>query len=175
MPLPRFMVLGGEAVAAAVIVLEAVAAFGLVWERRRGGAGWWAALRSVDRLVPARVRRIMAFDLKGLVSVGLLLVRRRHGVPPGAGGLAYAGGQLTFQLAFLFVMVLEAAVAKLFSSVRVARNFNESGRVKVEGERLSVAISAQTNVVVELSERADRRGPSAGWTGLRADDPFLRR
>ncbi|MFI0405383.1 hypothetical protein [Actinomadura sp. 3N508] len=212
-PLPRLVVVTGEALVTAVIALEAIAAGRLVWERRRDGAGWGDALRSVNRLVPERVRRIMAFDMKGLVSVVLLVVRRRHGVPPGAVGLPYAGGQLTLQLAFLFAMVVEAAVAEmllrgvgaaegvrslvlvvdlysilvvvaiiaacvtrphvlsddelrvrygaffdlrvprdLLSSVRVARNFNESGMVRVEDERLSVAVASQTNVVVELSE-----------------------
>ncbi|MFI0484194.1 hypothetical protein [Actinomadura sp. 9N215] len=236
-PLPRSVVLAAEAVVAAVIVLEVAAAGLLVRERRRDGAGWWAAFRSVDRLVPERVRRLMAFDFKGLVSVGLLLVRRRHGVPPGATGLPYAGGQLTFQLAFLFAMVVEAAVAELLlrgigaaeglrtvvlvvdlysilvvvaivaacvtrphvvsdeelrvrygaffdlrvprgliSSVRLARNFNESGMVKVKDDRLSVAVSAQTNVVVELSEPIVAVRPLGGRATVRtirffADDP----
>ncbi|TDB82848.1 hypothetical protein E1264_30910 [Actinomadura sp. KC216] len=212
-PLPRLVVVAGEALVTAVIVLEVIAACRLVWERRRDGAGWRDALRSVDRLVPERVRRIMAFDMKGLVSVVLLVVRRRHGVPPGAVSLPYAGGQLTLQLAFLFAMVVEAAVAEmllrgvgadegvrslvlvvdlysilvvvaiiaacvtrphvlsddelrvrygaffdlrvprdLLSSVRLARNFNESGMVRVVDERLSVAVASQTNVVIELSE-----------------------
>ncbi|TDD39779.1 hypothetical protein E1287_02985 [Actinomadura sp. KC06] len=236
-PLPRVAVLAGEVVVAAVIVLEVAAACLLVRERRRDGAGWWAALRSVDRLVPERVRRIMAFDLKGLVSVALLVVRRRHGVPPSAVGLPYSGGQLSFQLAFLFAMVVEAVVAEvllrgigadeglrsvvlvvdlysilvvvaiiaacvtrphvlsddelrvrygaffdlrvprgLISSVRLARNFNESGMVKVKDERLSVAVSAQTNVVVELSEPIEVVRPLGGRATVRtvrffADDP----
>lgn len=179
----------------------------------------------------------MAFDLKGLVSVGLLLVRRRHGVPPGAVGLPYAGGQLTFQLAFLFAMIVEAVVVELLlrgvgadeglrsvilvadlysilvvvaiiaacvtrphvlseeelrvrygaffdlrvprgqiSSVRVSRNFNESGLVKVQGEKLSVAVSAQTNVIVELTEPIVAVRPMGGRATVRtirffADDP----
>lgn len=38
------------------------------------------------------------------------------------------------------------------SSLRVARNYNETGMVRVRDGRLSVAVAGQTNVVVELRE-----------------------
>ncbi|MEU8796118.1 hypothetical protein [Spirillospora sp. NPDC048819] len=196
-----------------------------------------AAFRSVGRLVPGPVRRVVGFDLKGLVSLALFVVRRRHGVPPGAVPVSYAGGQLTVQLAFLFVMALEAVGAELLlrgldapsglhavilmvdlysvlivlaviaacvtrphvvsddelrirygaffdlrvpreriASVRLARNFNESGMVRVEDERLAVAVSSQTNVVVELDEPITAVRPLGRRAEVRtirffADDP----
>lgn len=196
-----------------------------------------AAFRWVGRLVPGPVRRVVGFDLKGLVSLALFVVRRRHGVPPGAVPVSYAGGQLTVQLAFLFVMALEAVGAELLlrgldapsglhavilmvdlysvlivlaviaacvtrphvvsddelrirygaffdlripreriASVRLARNFNESGMVRVEDERLAVAVSSQTNVVVELDEPITAVRPLGRRAEVRtirffADDP----
>ncbi|MFI0370383.1 hypothetical protein ACH35V_21140 [Actinomadura sp. 1N219] len=104
-PLPRLVMLGGEVLVAG----------GSCW-RSSPLAGWWGAAAGRCRVVgrlSERVRRIMAFDLKGLVGVALLVVGRRHGVPPGAVSVSYSGGQLTFQLAFLFAMVVETAVAEL--------------------------------------------------------------
>lgn len=183
------------------------------------------------------VRRIMGFDLRGLVSLGLFAVRRRHGVPSGAVAVSYAGGQLTVQLAFLFAMVLEAVGVDFLlrgvgapsglhaailmvdvysvlivlaviaacvtrphvlsedelrirygaffdlripreriSSIRVVRNFNERGMVRVDGESLAVAVSSQTNVVVELDEPITAVRPLGKRVKVRtlrfyADDP----
>ncbi|MGP4024595.1 hypothetical protein [Actinomadura sp. 3N407] len=237
--LPRPVVAVGEVLVAAVLLLEVVVACRLVWEKRRDGAGWRAAFRGAGALVPEPVRRIMGFDLQGMVSLALFVVRRRHGVPPGAVPLSYAGGQLAMQLAFLFAMVLEAAGAELLlrsidapsglhavilivdlysilivlaviaacitrphvlsedelrirygaffdlrvprgkiASVRLARNFNESGMVRVEDERLAVAVSSQTNVVVELIEPITVVRPLGGRARVRtirffADDPKM--
>ncbi|WP_433474739.1 hypothetical protein ACQPZP_39540 [Spirillospora sp. CA-142024] len=204
---------------------------------RRAGDGWRASFRGVGLLVPDRVRRIVAFDLKGMVSLALFVTRRRHGVPPGAVGVPYAGAQLFLQLGFLFAMVVEVVVVELLlravdapeglrtvflavdlysilivlavvaacvtrphvlsdeelrirygaffdlriprariSSLRVDRNFNESGMVKVRDERLSVAVAAQTNVVVELREPMEIVRPLGGRAVVRtirffADEP----
>ncbi|MGW4471066.1 hypothetical protein ACWENQ_15455 [Nonomuraea sp. NPDC004354] len=40
---------------------------------------------------------------------------------------------------------------ELITSVRVSRNYNETGMIHVAGGRLSVAVGSQTNVVVELA------------------------
>ncbi|WP_021600177.1 hypothetical protein [Actinomadura welshii] len=211
--LPRPLVAAGEVAFSAALVLQLVVAGRLVIAARRAGAGWPVALRSVGRLVPDRVRRVMAFDLRGMVSLVLLVTRRKHGVPPGAVAVPYAGGQLSLQMAFLFAMVLEAVVVELLmrsldapeglravvlvvdlysilivvaiiaacvtrphvlsddelrircgafldlrvpraqiSALRVARNYDETGMVRVRDGRLSVAVAGQTNVVVELRE-----------------------
>lgn len=60
-----------------------------------------------DRLVPEKVRRILGFDLKGMVSLALWAARRRDGVPPGATAVSYSGGQTSTMLTFLFAMVVE--------------------------------------------------------------------
>ncbi|NVI90666.1 hypothetical protein [Actinomadura sp. BRA 177] len=236
---PRPLAIVGEVAVCAVLLLQFVAACRLVIAARRDGAGWWAAFRSVGRLLPEPVRRIMGFDTKGLVSLALFVARRRNGVPEGAVGVSYSGGQLALQLSFLFAMVVEAVGVEMLlrgigapeglrmvilvvdlysilivlaviaacvtrphvlsdgelrirygaffdlrvpreriSSMRVARNFNESGMVRVEDGRLSVAVASQTNVVVELHEPVTvvrPMGKRAEARTLRffADDPKL--
>ncbi|TDD68685.1 hypothetical protein E1293_36715 [Actinomadura darangshiensis] len=201
--------------------------------------GWRTAVRSVWRLVPEKVRRIMAFDAKGMVSLVLLVARRKHGVPRGAVGVPYSGGQLALQAGFLFAMVVEVVGLEMLlraidapdglraafllidlysilivlaviaacvtrphvlsdgelrirygaffdlrvprariSSLRVSRNYNESGMVKVRDEWLAVAVASQTNVVVELREPIRVVRPLGGRADVRtirfyADDPSL--
>ncbi|TYK47198.1 hypothetical protein [Actinomadura decatromicini] len=195
------------------------------------------AFRSVVKLVPYPVRRIVGFDAKGLVSIVLLVARRRHGVPKGAVALSYSGAQTTLQLAFLFAMLLETVVVELLlrgvdapgalrgavlmidvysilivvaviaacvtrphvlsdgelrirygaffdlrvprgsiSAVRVARNYDERGMVRIGDGKLSVAVAAQTNVIVELDAPITVVRPLGGRDTARtirfyADDP----
>ncbi|XRQ09086.1 hypothetical protein ACN3XK_73515 [Actinomadura welshii] len=235
--LPAPVVVAGEAVVAAVLLLEAVVAVRMIRRARRGGAGWRTAVRSVGELVPQPVRRVMWFDLQGLVSLVMFAARRRHGVPPGAVAVTYSGGQLAVQLGFLFAMCLEAAGAELLlravdapsglhavilmvdfysilivlaivaacvtrphvlsdgelrirygaffdlrvprgriASVRLARNFDEKGMIRADGESLAVAVASQTNVVVELKEPITAVRPLGRRVRVRtvrffADDP----
>jgi hypothetical protein len=235
--LPGPLVTGARAAVVAVLFLEVVAGGRLVLAARRDGADWRTALRNAEKLLPERARRIMAFDARGLVSLGLLVTRRRHGVPRGALGVPYAGGQLSLQLAFLFAMAAETVGAELLlrglgapdglrvlilvvdvysllivvaiiaacvtrphvlsdeelrirygaffdlriprhriTSMRAARNFNESGKIRVEDGRLAVAVAAQTNVLVELDEPITVVRPLGEQTTARtirfyADDP----
>ncbi|TQM71704.1 hypothetical protein FHX41_5477 [Actinomadura hallensis] len=53
------------------------------------------------------VRRILAFDRRGLASLVLFAMRRRDGVPPGAVAVSYAGGQTAMQVALLGVATVE--------------------------------------------------------------------
>ncbi|QXJ23636.1 hypothetical protein AGRA3207_004818 [Actinomadura graeca] len=230
--LPRAVGVVGEAVVTAVLLLELVVLGRLYADRRRDGSRRWPAFRaSVDELVPVRVRRVLGFDTKGLVSLVLFAARRRHGVPPGAIDAPYSGAQTSMHLAFLFVMALEAVVTEILlrgvgapgtvrkivlavdvysvlvvlaviaacvtrphvlsdkemrirygaffdlrvprdriASVRLVRNYSESGLVRVEDGRLSVAVSAQTNVVVELKEPITVVRP----LGQRADARVIR-
>ncbi|GAA1795842.1 hypothetical protein [Actinomadura chokoriensis] len=237
--LPRPVVIAGESAVLAALLLEIVVAGRLVREARRDGAGWWAAFRDVERLLPEPVRRIVSFDTKGLVSLVLFVTRRRNGVPPDAVGVAYSGGQLSLQLSFLFAMVVETAAVEMLlrgidapdalrmvilvvdlysilivlaviaacvtrphvlsdeelrirygaffdlrvprdriASMRVARNFNETGMVRIVDGRLSVAVASQTNVVVELHEPVTVVRPLGKRAEARtlhffADDPKL--
>lgn len=111
--LPRPLVVAAEAAVLAGLLVNLAAATQLVIAARRGGAGRWAAFRSVEKLLPERVRRLVGFDTKGLVSLGLLAARKRHGVPAGAVAVTYSGAQLTLQLSFLFAMVVEAGVVEM--------------------------------------------------------------
>ncbi|MBG0831034.1 hypothetical protein HS041_25060 [Planomonospora sp. ID67723] len=211
-PVP--VIVAAEAAVAAVFLLETAVACRLFRAERRGGAGRRSALRAtVRRLVPSQVLRIMEFELKGMLALLHWVVRRRHGVPPGATALPYSGGQSMMLLLMLFAMTVETVGAEvllralevpdglrlavlvldvygivyglalgaacvtrphvvsatelrvrygvyldlripreLISSVRTARNYNESGTVTVKDGRLGVAVSSRTDVVVELSE-----------------------
>lgn len=106
--LPRGVVAAGEAFVVAALVLEGTVAFRLYRGARRDGAGRAAAARRTYRtIVPEQVRRIMAFDKDGLVSLVMLAARRRHGVPAGGVGVSYSKGQTAIMLAFLAAMVIE--------------------------------------------------------------------
>jgi hypothetical protein len=212
--LPGPLVAAAEAAVLAVLVLCAVAAYRLLRAERRGGADRRTALRATYRqLVPEQVRRIMGFDLKGMISLALWVARRRHGVPPGATAVSYSRAQTSLMAMFLFAMVVELVAVEILlrtfgapvglravilavdgysilvvlaiiaacitrphvvsadelrirygaffdlriprtkiAQVRHLRNFNESGMVKVADDRLAVAVSSQTNVIVELTE-----------------------
>ncbi|WP_125611716.1 hypothetical protein [Actinomadura sp. WAC 06369] len=112
--LPHGVTVAGEAVVLAALVLEGTVAFRLYRGARRDGAGRAAAARHAYRtIVPEQVRRIMAFDKDGLVSLVMFAARRRHGVPAGAVGVSYAKGQTAIQLAFLTAMVIELVGVEL--------------------------------------------------------------
>ncbi|WP_440106694.1 hypothetical protein [Streptosporangium sp. H16] len=213
-PLPGPVIVVAELAVASVLVLEAVTAYRLFGAERRGGADRRAALvATFHLLVPVQVRRLVGFELKGLVSIALWIGRRRDGVPPGAVAAPYSREQSSILLVLLFVMVVETVgidlllkaldvphgvrlavlVADLYgivyvfmvgaagvtrphvvtpgelrirsgvyfdlrvprdliSSVRLSRAYDESGMITLTGSRLSVVVSSQTNVVVELTE-----------------------
>lgn len=212
--LPGPVVALAELAVLAVFVLEAAVAYRMFRFARRAGADRRTAMRAtVDQLVPVQVRRIMEFDLKGMISLVLWAARRRNGVPPGTTVVPYARAQTPMLTVLLFVMVVETVWLELLlrgigapvalragvllidlysvlfglqfgaacvtrphvvsadelrirygvffdlrvprqriAAVRLAPNYNESGMVKTYDERLAVAVTAQTNVVVELTE-----------------------
>ncbi|MFD0904874.1 hypothetical protein [Actinomadura sediminis] len=112
--LPHGVLVAGEVCVLAALVLEGTVAFRLYRGARRDGAGRAAAVRHAYRtIVPVQVRRIMAFDKDGLVSLWMFVARRRHGVPAGGVGVPYSKGQTAIQLAFLLAMVIELAGVEL--------------------------------------------------------------
>ncbi|MFI0452960.1 hypothetical protein [Actinomadura sp. 6N118] len=126
-PLPRSVALATEAIITAVLLLEGAVACWLYRSARRSGADRRGALSSVlDQLVPAKVRRLMGFDTRGLVSLVLWLGRRRHGVPPGATAVSYSGAQTATMMMFLFAMVVELVgveiMLRAFGAPAVVRN-----------------------------------------------------
>jgi hypothetical protein len=56
-------------------------------------------------------RRVLGFDVAGVVSLVLWVARRRHGVPRGATAVTYARAQTPTMALFLFVMVVELVLA----------------------------------------------------------------
>lgn len=106
--LPSPVVTAAELVVLTVLLLEAW----VLWQRyralRQGGAGRGTALRGAyEQIVPEKVRRIMGFEAKGMVSLVFWVGRRRHGVPPGAVTLSYHREQTVLMFGFLFACVIE--------------------------------------------------------------------
>ncbi|GGS70476.1 hypothetical protein GCM10010156_31710 [Planobispora rosea] len=106
LPLP--VIVAAETLVAAVFLLETAVAWRLFRAERRGGAGRRAALRAtVHRLVPVKVRRIMEFELRSVLSLLQWAVRHRAGMSPGATAVPYWGGQATMWVMLMFAMVVE--------------------------------------------------------------------
>ncbi|MEU8246497.1 hypothetical protein [Nonomuraea sp. NPDC048916] len=236
--LPRPLIVTAEAAVVAVLILEAATLYRLFGAERRGGATRRTALRAAyGQLVPDQVRRIVGFDLKGMVSLALWIARRRHGVPSGATAVSYSRAQTSTMVIFLSAMVVELVGAEILlrafgapvglrtvilvvdaytvlivlaviaacitrphvvsadevrirygaffdlrvpreqiAQVRHAHNLNESGTVKVEDDRLAVAVASQTNLILELTEPISAVRPLGRRAEVRvirffADDP----
>ncbi|MEV0584298.1 hypothetical protein [Nonomuraea sp. NPDC050310] len=105
-PLP--VILAAELLALAVVLFEAAVLTGLYRAARRRGATRRAALsEAVRQAVPARVRLLIAHELKCLTSLGYWIARRKHGIGPGRRGFGYFRGQSTTLMMWLFAMTLE--------------------------------------------------------------------
>lgn len=194
-------------------------------------------LSTVRSVVPVPARRVMSFDLRGMVSIALWIARRSHGVPAGAVAVSYSRAQTPMTALFLFFMVVElfalevvlralhapvvlrsvillvdaytvvAVLAMLaaaitrphvvsaqevrirygaffdlrvprdrIAEVRRAGNHNERGMVTVAGDQLAVAVTSQTNLVLELTEPVTVVRPLGRQARVRtvrfyADDP----
>ncbi|GIJ50994.1 hypothetical protein Val02_78800 [Virgisporangium aliadipatigenens] len=157
-------------------------------------------------------KRVLGFDARGLASMGLWVLRRRHGVPPGATAVSYSGAQTALQVAFLGASVFELVVVEvllraldapaglrgallplgvygvlialaviascvtrphvitddavrlrygaffdahvprsLVVGLRAATRRDERGAVRVDGDTLVLAVTAQTNLVLDLA------------------------
>ena len=99
-------------------------------------------LRAID--VPEGLRAVVLIaDVYGIVyclALGAACVTRPHVVTPGELRIRYG---VYFDL---------RVPRELISSVRLSRNYNERVMVSVADGRLSVAVSSQTNVIVQLTE-----------------------
>ncbi len=112
--LPRPVVIAAELVVLTVLLLEA----SVLWRRyralRQDGARPGTALRGAfEQIVPEKVRRIMGFEVKGMVSLVLWVGRRQHGVPPGAVTLSYHREQTMLMFGFLFACVIELVAVEI--------------------------------------------------------------
>lgn len=112
--LPGPVLVLAEFAVLSVVVLEVVTASRLFRAEVSGGAGRRTALRrTVGRMVPVPVRRIVGFELRGMSAIALWALRRRDGVPPGAVALPYWREQASTLLALLFVMAVETVGTEL--------------------------------------------------------------
>ncbi|MFF9648827.1 hypothetical protein [Streptomyces sp. NPDC014622] len=89
---PGAVLAGAAALVACAMAVECVV-LGRLWlAARRAGAGRRAAVGAVVRTaVPGPVRRLVAHEARALSSLGLWVLRRRHGVPGGALAVPYTG------------------------------------------------------------------------------------
>ena len=86
---------------------------------------------------------VLVLDVYGVVfglAVRAAGVTRPHVVTP---------DELRIRLGAFFDLRIPR---ELISSVRLSRNYNEPGRSPLADGRLGVAVSSQTNVIVELTE-----------------------
>ncbi|MBT2212058.1 hypothetical protein [Actinomadura sp. NEAU-AAG7] len=110
---PESVVAVAEAAVSVLFVVEAAVAVRLWRAHRRTGLSRRAALRTAyEELVPLKVRRIIGFDTKGMVSLALFAARREHGVPDGAKAVSYHREQNMLMLMFMFAMVVEAVACE---------------------------------------------------------------
>ncbi|MFC9625236.1 hypothetical protein ACFTXM_36495 [Streptomyces sp. NPDC056930] len=112
--IPGAVLLGAEALVVAALGFEGVVLWRLWLVGRRAGAGrreaWGAALRTV---VPEKVRRLVAHEVRALRSLGLWVLRRRHGVPEGAVAVPYTGPQTAMMYGLVFVALVETVMLAL--------------------------------------------------------------
>ncbi|WP_413753734.1 hypothetical protein NRF20_31620 [Streptomyces sp. R-74717] len=112
--IPGAVLLGAEALVVAALGFEGVVLWRLWRVGRRAGAGrreaMGAALRTV---VPEKVRRLVAHEVRALHSLGLWVLRRRHGVPEGALAVPYTGPQTAMMYGLVFVALVETVMLAL--------------------------------------------------------------
>ncbi|MFF2408286.1 hypothetical protein [Streptomyces sp. NPDC058092] len=112
--IPGAVLLGAEALVVAALGFEGVVLWRLWLVGRRAGAGrreaMGAALRTV---VPEKVRRLLAHEVRGLHSLGLWVLRRRHAVPEGALAFPYTGPQTAMMYGLAFVALVETVMLAL--------------------------------------------------------------
>ncbi|MBO8199382.1 hypothetical protein JW613_13885 [Streptomyces smyrnaeus] len=105
---PGWALMGAEALAGAVLLLEAWVLRSLYVAARARGADRRAARRAaVQEAVPVTVRRLLLHELRALASLGRWARRGTHGVRPGDLAAAYTGPQTAMMYGLLFVMVVE--------------------------------------------------------------------
>ncbi|MFD0021576.1 hypothetical protein [Streptomyces sp. NPDC058382] len=112
--IPNALLTGVEGAVLAALALEAVV-LGQLWRTgRRAGATPREALVAVLRtVVPEQARRLLGHEVRGLYSLGLWVLRRRHAVSEGALAAPYTGPQTAMIYGLLFVSVVETVMFAL--------------------------------------------------------------
>ncbi|MEU9291605.1 hypothetical protein AB0D57_45080 [Streptomyces sp. NPDC048275] len=96
------------AVEAVALTLQASVLRSLYASRRAQGLESPAALRAAVRaVVPVQVRRLLVNELRGAVSLGWWVARRKHGVRPDDHFAGYTGPQTAMMYGLIFVSVIE--------------------------------------------------------------------
>ncbi|MFI5642109.1 hypothetical protein ACIA8H_32485 [Streptomyces goshikiensis] len=105
---PGWALAAAEALAGAVLLLEAWVLRSLYVTARARGADRRAARRAaLQEAVPATVRHLVRHELRALASLGRWVRRGTHGVRPGDLAAAYTGPQTAMMYGLLFVAVIE--------------------------------------------------------------------
>ncbi|WP_329542007.1 hypothetical protein [Streptomyces sp. NBC_01358] len=180
--IPGAVVAGAEGAVLLGVVLEAVV-LGRLWRAgRRAGAGRRAAAAGALRtVVPLPVRRLVAHELRALHSLGLWVLRRRHGVPEGAAPAPYTGPQTAMMYGLVFVSVVETVMLALLVPWPVAHRILLV--LDVYGVLLVLALHAvcvtRPHVVgpdgslrVRYGALFDLRVPAASITAVRVERRF---
>lgn len=106
--LPALVVGAAEALMGVVLAFQGAVLLRLYVRERRGGLGRRAALKAaVNALVPVQLWRLTRHELLALHSLGLWVLRRRHGVRAGDRAAAYTGPQTAMLFGLTFVAVIE--------------------------------------------------------------------
>ncbi|MGW6459506.1 hypothetical protein ACWF94_26875 [Streptomyces sp. NPDC055078] len=105
---PGAVLVVAESLVVGVLALETTVFLRLYGAARRTGADRRAALRTaVDTLVPVVLRRLLVHEVRALHSLGLWVLRRRHGVGTGAHAAAYTAPQTAMMWGMIFVSLVE--------------------------------------------------------------------
>ncbi|MFF5443433.1 hypothetical protein [Streptomyces sp. NPDC012888] len=112
--LPGWAVVLAEVLVLCVLLLEAVTLWSLYAAGRARGDGRREALRgAVTTVVPVQARRLLRHELRAGASLGLWVLRRRHGVREGDLAAAYTGPQTAMMYGMVFVSVVETVALAL--------------------------------------------------------------
>ncbi|MFI1582918.1 hypothetical protein [Embleya sp. NPDC020630] len=113
-PLPDPVLAASGAAATAALVSTLAAAGPIYAAARRANADRRTATRhTVREIVPTPARRVVSFDAKGVQSLWLLCLRRKHGIPPDAVTVPYAREPMPMMLLWVFVLTVDAVATEV--------------------------------------------------------------
>ncbi|GCD93011.1 hypothetical protein [Embleya hyalina] len=113
-PLPDSVLVVSGAAATAALLLTLTAS-GRVYAAARWARAdrRTAARHTVREIVPAPARRVISFDVKGMQSLWLLCLRRRHGIPPDAVTVPYAREPMPVMFLWIFILTVDAVATEV--------------------------------------------------------------
>ncbi|WP_329013161.1 hypothetical protein [Streptomyces sp. NBC_00690] len=106
--IPMWVTASAGVMVLAVLAAEAWVLRSLYAHGRDRGLGPSHALVAAGRaVVPVRLRRLLLHEVRAMVSLGLWVARRKHGVRPGDQIAGYTGPQTALMYGLIFVSVVE--------------------------------------------------------------------